>query len=422
MRKKISRREAIRQTLRAAAITAAGSVLPAMHVSSTSGFSYNRQSYSRLRVAVIGAGAFGGWTALHLLREGYAVTLADQYGAGNNQSASGGETRLIRPFYGNQQLYFDMALRSLSHWKKLEAQTRKQIYYPQGLLLLQHEGAVIPGDMAAAAMYRHAGIQLEQLSPSAAALRWPLIDTTGLAKVWYDPASGFLSAREGCKTVLEQFIKEGGHFVQAQASLPGHIDGRLQALSLSNGQRLEADVFVFAGGPWLLRLFPNLAPLKVTRQGYFYFAPPASLHTAFAQLPTWVNWPADGQLSYGVPAFDGRGFKIAITIQEDISDRFDTYARYLRPEELQQAQEVIQRRFPVMAGRPLIEQRICQYTETPDKDFILDRHPQADNVWIAGGGSGHGYKHGAAMGELAAANISGRLPVEPRFRINRWQP
>lgn len=418
--KSISRREAIKHTLRTAALSAAGGVLADIAAAQPERTAYIRSRNSKGKVAVIGAGAFGGWTALHLLREGYDVTLTDQYGAGNNQSSSGGETRLLRAFYGDQQIYFDMALRSMGHWKALEEQTGKKIYHPQGLLILQHPGGGVPGALAAAHMYERAGLTLEQLTPIDAAKRWPQLDTSGLEKIWHDPASGYLEARDGCKAVLDLFVKEGGKFITAQALLKDIPNGHLEAVSLSGGGRLEADIFVFAGGPWLLRLFPGIAPLKVTRQGYFYFAPPVHLSKEIARLPTWVNWSADGNLSYGVPGYDGRGFKVAVTVNEDISDRFDIYDRYLKPEELQQAQDVLQQRFPAMAGRPLIEQRVCQYTETPDKDFILDQHPHAANVWILGGGSGHGYKHGAAIGELVAANITGRKAKEPRFAIARF--
>jgi len=68
---------------------------------------------------------------------------------------------------------------------------------------------------------------------------------------------------------------------------------------------------------------------------------------------------------------------------------------------------------------PIVETRVCQYEYSTDGDFIVDRHPGADNAWIAGGGSGHGFKVGPALGEHIAAVVQEREPVLAKFALAR---
>ncbi|WP_207424152.1 NAD(P)/FAD-dependent oxidoreductase [Desertivirga brevis] len=418
MNSKITRRKLLKFGLGASAMTALESLIPADGKAQAPAFI--RQTAKNGKIVVVGAGAFGGWTALHLQRKGYEVTLVDQFGAGNNQSSSGGETRLIRPYYDNQQVYFDLVLRSIQLWKDNEPLFRKKVLHQNGLLLL-HQNTNVPHEETALNMYRKAGLEIQRISPAEAAKRWPQINTNDLDHVIYDPNSGYLEAREGCSVVAERFQEEGGKYLHQQVLRPLLKGGRLNSVTLSNGTILEADAFVFAGGPWLTRLFPDITRLvKITRQGYFYFATPPEASDLWENcFPNWVDLPLDNDLSYGIPGNANRGFKVAITINDDITSKFDTYNRFLKPEELLHAQKILLKRFPKLAHRPLIEQRICQYTETPDKNFILDTHPEAANLWLLGGGSGHGYKHGAALGELAAENLLGEKEKLELFAVKR---
>jgi glycine/D-amino acid oxidase-like deaminating enzyme len=292
--------------------------------------------------------------------------------------------------------------------------------HQNGLLLLNQD-SLIPDEEPSLRMYDKAGLKIEKLSPEETSKRWSQIKTTDLDHVLYDPYSGYLKAREGCFAVVKLFEKEGGKFIEQQATQETIQGGKISSVTLSDGTKLEADNFVFACGPWITRQFPEITKkIKITRQGYFFFAsPPGEADHMENRLPCWLNRPSDGILAYGIPGNTHRGFKVALTLADDITNTFDTYNRYLKPEELANAQQVLAARFPKMAGRPVIEQRVCQYTETPDKNFILDQHPDADNLWIIGGGSGHGYKHGAAFGEIAANTITGEKALLEKFTLKR---
>lgn len=361
-------------------------------------------------VIVVGAGAFGGWTALQLVRGAAKVTLLDAWGPGNSRASSGGETRTIRATYGPAQLlYTKMVARALQLWQEYEQRWSLKLFFRSGALRMAgpndfYESGAVP-------VLQQAGIRFEKLSAAECAKRWPQINFDGVSWSVYEPDSGFLAARRACEAVLDAFLKEGGQYRQAQVT-PGpiaanHMDG----VSVSPGEILKADSYVFAPGPWLGKVFPFLArAITPTRQEVFFFGTPAGdLRFNEAQLPTWI----DGGKNpfFGVPGNHWRGFKIADDTRGPVIDP-GTMERQVSQEKLKAARAYLRLRFPAMAGSPLLESRVCQYENSTDHNFILDRHPEAQNVWIVGGGSGHGFKHGPVMGEMVADAVLG-LKAQP---------
>ena len=195
----------------------------------------------------------------------------------------------------------------------------------------------------------------------------------------------------------------------------------MTAVTLSDGMRLEADAFVFACGPWLGKVFPDLLGevIRPTRQEVFFFGTPAG-DPRFSEdvFPVWIDRGV--KIWYGIPGNRWRGFKIA---DDTRGPAFDPTSgeRVPSAQGLQAARDYLGFRFPALKGSPLLEARVCQYENSTDQNFIVDRHPYAENAWILGGGSGHGFKHGPALGELAAANVLGAKPVEPFFSVSRFR-
>jgi glycine/D-amino acid oxidase-like deaminating enzyme len=130
-------------------------------------------------------------------------------------------------------------------------------------------------------------------------------------------------------------------------------------------------------------------------------------------MPTWIDFGAE---IYGLPDLEGRGFKVAPDRHGGPIDP-DTDERLVAAESVQRVRAFLARRFPALAAAPLLETRVCQYENTSNGDFLIDRHPDADNVWLVGGGSGHGFKHGPAVGEYVAERLAGGGPEEPRFSL-----
>jgi sarcosine oxidase len=369
-------------------------------------------------IAVVGAGALGGWTALHLLRRGARVTLLDAWGPGHSRSSSGGETRIIRGAYGPDRVYVEWVARSFELWREAESRWRRRLYQPTGMLWMCGEDDGYVRDSLP--YLKDVGLSTAELSVQEAGELFPQIDFAGVRTVFLENEAGYLLARRACQAVAAAVDAEGGE-VRLAAAAPGPFrEGRMDRLELADGSDLRADLYVFACGPWLGSLFPEVIGerfLRVSRQEVFYFAtPPGDPRFDEGQCPTWVD--LDERIFYGIPGNEHRGFKLA---DDTRGAPFDPTAeeRILTPALLEEAREVLARRFPALAGSPLVESRVCQYENSPDGHLLFDRHPHAGNVWLLGGGSGHGFKLSPALGEYAARVILEDGTPDSLFKLDR---
>jgi sarcosine oxidase len=371
-------------------------------------------------IVVVGAGAFGGWTALYLRRQGARVTLLDAWGPGNSRASSGGETRVIRATYGDRLVYTRMAARALALWKENENRWQRQLYHGIGVLWLVESDEKY--EKAALSILRGENVRIEELSGPDVSRRYPQINCDRVRWAIFEPDGGYLTARRACAAVLEGFVAEGGEYKQLAVQPPAPSGGQLSRVTLSDGSRLPADRFVFACGPWLGSIFPDVigARIKATRQEVFFFGTPAG-DQRFTEtaLPVWADHGTT--FMYGIPGNEWRGFKVADDTRGPVIDP-TTESRVPNPEALKTARDYLAYRFPGLAGAPLLEARVCQYEESPDEHFIIDRHPAAENAWIVGGGSGHGFKHGPAVGELVARLVlsGATAPPDAQFRLSRF--
>lgn len=376
----------------------------------------------KLHVAVIGAGAFGGWTALHLVERGARVTLLDAWGPGNSRSSSGGETRIMRGAYGPDQPYTALAARALQLWVKYEKRWKRQFLHRSGVLWMAGGGndSFERGSIEA---LRRANIPFHELSTRAMRKRWPQIRFAGVEWGIFEPECGYLEARASCAAVVDWFVAGGGTYRQLQVSRAGWSTAMNKGLVLLDRDtpRLKADCYVFACGPWLAGMIPILrGVVRSTKQDVFFFGPPArdAIYFTDAHLPVWADHRE--RFFYGIPGNNGRGFKIA---DDTRGPEFEPTngQRVIDQSALPTVREYLATRFPALAKAPLLESRVCQYEQTPDSHFIVDRHPGHENVWILGGGSGHGFKHGPALGEMMAELILNDGEAPAIWRLNRFQ-
>lgn len=352
-------------------------------------------------IAVVGAGAFGGWTALALLRAGAKVTLVDAWGPGNGRSSSGDDTRVCRAIYGPSATYTRWTAHAMCLWKEHGERWQRPVFERTGCLWMF---ATDDDSYAAQALphLRDAGLPVEILSPDDVPGRWPVFSDAGLRIAYHEPEAGFLRARLGCQLVAETFVAEGGRYVDAHVR-PGRVArGRMGSLALGNGERLDADTVVWACGPWLGMLFPKVIGARVSpsRQEIFYMGTPAGdARFSARECPCWVHVGAEA--SYGIPGNDGRGMKIGSDAR---GPKFNPTSGSRAPSgaAVRWARQAIGERFPDLKGAPLMEARVCQYENSPDGHLFIDSHPEAPNCWFVGGGSGHGYKLGPALGEVMA--------------------
>jgi glycine/D-amino acid oxidase-like deaminating enzyme len=374
----------------------------------------------REHVVVVGAGAFGGWTALALRRAGMRVTLVDAWGAGHSRASSGGETRVIRAVYGGVPIYSEMASRALALWREAEQQWKRQVLFRTGALWMCATDDVYV--RKSIAPMKAVGLSVEQISPDDAARRYPQMSFRDVRTVFFEPEAGFISARAACELVRETFVREGGEFRQGWVRPRASAGARLQTIAFPDGSTLNADRFVFACGPWMSQVFPDVIGRRIvaTRQEVFFFGTPAGdTRYDFGALPSWLH--LGERIAYGVPAHERRGLKVADdTAGEEVEPT--SMDRAPSPAGIARARAILGERFPALADAPLVEARVCQYEASSDGHFLVDRHPQLENVWLVGGGSGHGFKMGPAIGEHVAALVQGRAAVHPLFAHGRLRP
>jgi sarcosine oxidase len=363
-------------------------------------------------VAVVGAGAFGAWTAWHLRRAGRRVVLVDAYGPGNSRASSGGETRVTRMGYGADELYTRWSYRSLAHWKELAGSCGQPLFHETGVLWLARSEDPLTLDTLAT--LGRLGIRHEKLMRAELEARWPQIALGPVTWAIHEPGSGALMARRAVQAVAAQAAHDGVE-VRTAAVEPPRGKGRLASIATRSGP-ISAAAFVFACGPWLPKLFPDLLGERIfpTRQEVFYFgSPPGDARFAPPAMPVWVDF---GEEIYGIPDIESKGFKVAPDRHGAAFDP-DTGERVVSASGLAQVREFVARRFPALKDAPLVASEVCQYENSSNGDFLIDRHPDFDNAWLVGGGSGHGFKHGPAVGEYVAAHVMDGAAVDTRFSL-----
>ncbi len=375
-------------------------------------------------VCVIGAGAFGLWTALNLQRLGATVEVVDLYGPGNSRATSGGETRGVRTSYGDRPhgvQWGRWANEAIKRWKAWDEEHSggavAPFFYNTGDLILRPEPE--PYLERTVALWDELGIEYEQPSMDEVRRRWPEIHSDDMTLALYEPQAGVVRARRVMESVAQVFQREGGTITIGRAA-PGRIEGgRLSDVTLEPGGTLSAGTFIWACGPWLAKVLPNPMEhrLRIPMGHVFYFGtPPGNTRYNYPNFPSYgvpgcTGWPA-------LPP-DSRGFRVR-TGGRPPEDP-DESARAMIPEEgFKRGLDFVKERFPALADAPILETRACHYESAPGSNFIIDLHPEWQNAWITGAGAAEAFKQGPVLGEYIAHRVWGD-DLEPElaesFRI-----
>jgi sarcosine oxidase len=365
---------------------------------------------------VVGAGVFGAWTAWCLRKAGQRVLLLDAFGAAHARASSGGESRLTRGSYGSDEVYTRFALNSLPQWKWLSDQAGLPVFHPTGVLFFfQKREAYVDQSLE---VHRRLALPTQELDRAALEQKYPQANWQDIEVGLLEPQFGVLMARRAVQTLVKAFVKAGGEY-RVAAVKPPAAEKPLARIELADGTAVPAAHFVFACGPWLPKLFPRLLGPRIfpTRQEVFFFAPPSGdARFSAAALPGWADFN-NGDIFYGTPDLEGRGFKIAHDRHGPPVDP-DRGDRIASPGALADVRAYMAKRFPALAQAPLNEERVCQYENSSNGDLLIDHHPTASNVLLVGAGSGHGFKHGPEVGRYASELLTGKLKMpEPRFGL-----
>jgi sarcosine oxidase len=354
------------------------------------------------RVVIVGAGTFGASLAWWCARRGDEVVLVDQFEPGDVRATSGGETRLIRCTHGADADYAAMARRARTLWRELEQESGETLMTECGVSWFAHRED--GWEAESLRVLTGLGIPAERLSVEDAAARFPSFKGDDLAWVLHEPEAGVLRAQTAVQTLARRAQAHGARIVRARATPDGD---RVAA----GGETLEADRVVWACGGWLAGLFPEHVTLRVTRQELFFF----DGGPAWRDAPGWVDYD---DAFYGTGDVDALGVKVA---WDQEGPPLDPDADLPGPsEEVERtSREYAAKRFPALAGAPLTGSKRCRYEISPDSHFIAAPHPGHEHVWLVGGGSGHGFKHGPAMAERLASAWRGDKRLPPRFALGQ---
>lgn len=369
-------------------------------------------------VIVVGAGVMGAWTALELRRAGRDVLLLDAYGFGHPRATSADASRILRSAHGADVFHARWAREAREAWIAFGELSGDPIFVQAGMLWFarRDDGFETASERTLAAL----GIPFEHLAPAEIEARWPGIRASDLAFALFEPEGGLLRARAGVAAVAEQFEREGGRRAVEAVEAPAGNGPRLGAIRTRSGAWIAAGAFVFASGPWLPALFPDVVGdrIRVTKQSVYYLgAAPGDTRWSAPSFPSWVDYDTS---FYGLPAVDGGGVKVATDAYGGPWDP-DRGERLVDPDALEPVRAYARTRLPELADAPVVETRVCQYETTADSHFLIDRHPAWDDVWLVGGGSGHGYKHGPVIGRHVRRLLDGHEPQdeERSFLLDR---
>ncbi|MEX2153159.1 MAG: FAD-dependent oxidoreductase [Gemmatimonadaceae bacterium] len=410
---------------------------------------FARSGTSSANIVVIGAGAFGGWTALNLQRLGARVTLVDMFGPGNSRSTSGDETRGVRTSYGDRphgELWMQWANQAISRWKEWDAEYAKplkmRVFFPSGDLIMRADWE--PFLTQTRTWWQKNGIPHETLPVDEVQKRWPAFQVRDIKAVLYEPNAGIVRARRATEAVAEVFRQEGGRMIIGRVvpPTPGEFDGH--TVRLTSGEMITGDAFVFAVGPWLGKTFPLMQNRMRTPLGTVcYFGTPiGDQRFTHPNMPSWnfpgtTGWP-------GLPV-DNRGFRVrggagrggnaggantggSTSTRDANSDDAsqagmadpDFSVRWVEPERLVRPKQFVADRFPALKDAPILQTWACHYESTSSRNFIIDQHPNLRNVWIAGGGNAEAFKMGPVIGEYVAKRVlgdEGDPAIAKQFRI-----
>jgi monomeric sarcosine oxidase len=363
-------------------------------------------------VAVVGAGVFGAWTAYWLRQRGKKVFLLDAHGPANARASSGGESRIIRMGYGPDELYSRWAIRALQLWQEFFHGRGEKLFHRTGVLWIAGPGENYV--QRSLEVLKRLHVPVEQLSHEELQRRYPQINFEGVEWGFLETHSGVLMARRAVHAVVEAALRNGVEYGTVRASAPSKADPN--TISTRDDETVSAHSFVYCCGPWLPNLFPDVLGGRIfpSRQEVLFFGTPeGGSEFCSPAMPTWIDL---GSETYGMPDLESRGFKIALDRHGPAFDP-ENGVRVVSPESVAAVRQRLAHRFPRLADAPVVETRVCQYENTSNGDFLIDRHPEFQNVWLVGGGSGHGFKHGPALGEYVSNLIVDGGESEKRFSL-----
>ena len=347
-------------------------------------------------------------SALELRRRGASVTLIDRWEPGHWRAASTDYNRIIRAISGRDEFYTRWVREARERWIELQAETGQKLYYENGALILATEGHCHWED-ATQDTFDKVGVPYQRFKSADIPLHFPQFKTDDIAYGLYEPEAGMLMAQRGVQAAVALFQRLGGKLARGRVTTDG------SERPLLDGKPLEADLIVIATGAWMKEMFPKtISPILgvIGMSVLYHSTPDGSDLFDQSRMPCWID---HGQGSFGLSSVEGSGVKAAVVIPDTID--LDNDERIIKRETLSRTRAYIDRRFPGLKGQRVVDTKFNGISITPDTHFIVDWHPQHENVLFAGGCSGHLYKHGPVFGDFVAGVGLREYGTADRFKI-----
>ncbi len=363
---------------------------------------------SRSSIIVVGGGIAGTMTALELQRRGEQVTLIDRWEPGHARASSTDYNRVIRAISGRDEFYTRWARESRLRWLELQGESGRNLMYECGALILATTGHC-DWENATSASFDRLGVPYHKYTQSEIQQRFPQFRVPDIEYALFEPEAGMLMAHRCVLTGIDLFKRAGGVVKRGRVTTDGAERPML------DGARLEADVIIIATGPWMADMFPRTIGPITTVIGVnviYTSTPDGSEAFDMANMPCWID---HGKGSFGLPSSEGSGVKAAVVIPDRID--LDNDERLIRRECLSRTRAYIRHRFPGLVGERVVDSKFNQIILTPDTHFIVDWHPEHDNVLFAGGCSGHLFKHAPVFGSFVAGVALGDYGTAERFKV-----
>lgn len=360
-------------------------------------------------ITVVGGGIAGAMTALHLQRRGCRVTLIDRWEPGHARAASTDYNRVIRAISGRDEFYTRWARDSRARWLEMQAETGQNLMYECGALILATEGHCDWED-ATSETFDRVGVPYYRFDRGEIQSRYPQFRVDEISYALFEPEAGLLMAHRCVIATIDLFKKAGGIVRR------GTVTTDASERPMLEGRPLEADVIVMAPGAWMADLFPRtVKPISAILgiNVLYTSTPDGSDAFDMANMPCWID---HGQGSFGIPSSEGSGVKAAVVIPNQPID-LNNDERLIERASLNRTRSYIRHRLPGLVGERVVDSKFNQVILTPDTHFIVDWHPEHENLLLAGGCSGHLFKHGPVFGDFTAGVALRDYGTADRFKI-----
>ena len=367
-------------------------------------------------VVVVGVGAMGSAALYQLARRGVRVVGIERFSPGHDNGSSHGETRIIRLGYFEHPSYVPLLRRTYALWRELEAASATQLLHITGIAEIgQPNGELVTGTLAASQLHQ---LPHEILDAAETMRRFPAFKIPSDYVAVLQPDGGFVAVEPAiaAQVALAQALGAELRTGVTVASVTPHGSG--VRLGTSQGD-IDAGTAIIAAGPWVGTLVPGL-PVRVTREVMAWFQPSDPTLFSADRFPVFILESRHG-MHYGFPLHGSAGVKIAKHHHRDQTVDPDRVDRAVSVADEALIRAALADHVPAANG-PLAAAKTCLYTVTPDRDFIIDRLPDAPNIIVASPCSGHGFKFAPVVGEiLADLATSGATQHDiSRFQLSRF--